>query len=110
MNCVCGVQLQGGAFCTNCGRAISTQQPVQTPLFQSAPVPQANESNTFSILGITFGGVAFLFLPILFGPAGIGFAIAAMSKKEKLSGVAIGVSIAGTVLGMIFGFLFWGAF
>jgi hypothetical protein len=110
MNCLCGVQIQGGAFCTNCGRAVSMQQPVQSPPFQNFPITQANESNTFSILGIVFGGIAFLFLPILFGPAGIGCAIAAMSKKEKLGAVAIGVSVAGTVLGMIFGFLFWGAF
>ncbi|MBM3743788.1 MAG: hypothetical protein FJW46_05780 [Actinobacteria bacterium] len=83
---------------------------MQASAVQSFPTPPTTESNTFSILGIVFGGIAFLFLPILFGPAGIGFAVAAMIKKEKLGGAAIGVSVAGTVLGMIFGFLFWGAF
>jgi len=92
------------------GRTLPQQQSIQASAVQSFPTPPTTESNTFSILGIVFGGIAFLFLPILFGPAGIGFAVAAMIKKEKLGGAAIGVSVAGTVLGMIFGFLFWGAF
>ncbi len=68
----------------------------------SAP---AKGSNTFSILGIVFGAVAVLFLPIIFGPVGIVMGAIGMSKKERLGVVGLVVSIVGTILGFILGAL-----
>lgn len=80
------------------------------PMNPMNPMNQNSNSNVFSIVALSLGGTSLLLLPILFGPAAIGFAIAAMSKKEKLSGVALGVAIGGTVLGMILGYIFWSPF
>jgi hypothetical protein len=65
----------------------------------------ANTSNTFSIMGIVFGAVAVLFLPIIFGPVGIVMGAIGMSKKERLGVVGLVVSIVGTILGFILGAL-----
>jgi len=82
------------------------------------PVPPANvvlsaqagtsEANLLSIIGIICGVVAFLFFPILFGPAGLTLGGIAISKREPLGWVALGVSAAGLVIGMILGVLAWG--
>ena len=59
--------------------------------------------NALSIAGIVLGVLAVLFLPIIFGPAGIVCAAMGRSKKQRLANVALGVSIGGTILGFIFG-------
>lgn len=70
----------------------------------------AKASNTFSTLGLIFGGIAFLFIPILFGVAGIIFSAVAKSKSEPNANLALGVSIGGTVGGMIIGALLTSSF
>jgi hypothetical protein len=127
---ICNTEMPAIAkFCGKCGapRAQATgmaQMPnrVQQPTnINKAPVPQqvptqptglptdqlANPGNVFSIVGMSLGGISILFLPILFGPIAIGLSIAALVKKEKLGGLALGLSIGGTTMGMILGFLFW---
>mgnify|MGYP006268612403 CR=1 FL=1 len=112
MQCQCGAQVTGGSFCTNCGRQVQvrTEPPISPvpPAFQ--PAPQTGSSNIFSILGMSFGGVALLIFPILFGPIAIGFGITALVKKEKLGGLALGISLGGFFLGMLFGVFFWSSF
>ena len=61
------------------------------------------ESKTFSTLGIVFGAVSLLFLPIVFGPAGIILSVIGKTKGEKLANIALTVSILGTLVGMFLG-------
>lgn len=61
------------------------------------------DNKTFSTLGIVFGAVALLFLPILFGPAGIILSVIGKTKGEKLANIALTVSILGTLVGMFIG-------
>lgn len=60
-------------------------------------------SNTFSIIAIVLGGISFLLLPIVLGPASIILAVIAKNKKENMANVALAVGILGTVLGMVLG-------
>jgi hypothetical protein len=69
-----------------------------------------SSSTTFSILAIIFGGISFLFFPILFGPASIILAVIAKTKNEKLANVALTVGILGTVFGFILGAIVWSMF
>lgn len=62
-------------------------------------------SNTYSILAIVLGGVAFFFVPLLFGTPAVILGAIAKSKKERLSTVALAVSILGLAGGLVFGFL-----
>jgi hypothetical protein len=66
----------------------------------AAPSP----SNVLSIVGIVCGAVGILLFPIIIGVAGIVCAVIAKARKEKLSTVALGVSIGGTVLGFALGY------
>lgn len=67
-------------------------------------IPNENSSsNTFSIIAIVLGAISFLLLPIIFGPASIVLAVIAKNKKEKLSTVALIISIVGTVVGVVLG-------
>lgn len=75
---------------------------------ESGPAPvgsQASGKNTLSIIGIVCGAVAFLFVPPLFGIAGIILGVVGRSKGERLSTVAIVVSALGLVVGMILSYL-----
>src|SRR6056300_739605 len=62
-----------------------------------------NESNTFSIIAIVLGGLAFLFFPPFLGGAGVILAVIGKTKNEKMWGIGLAVSIVGAVVGMIFG-------
>ena len=62
-----------------------------------------NNSNTFSIIAFVLGGIAFIFVPIVFGAAAIIVAAIAKNKRERLANVALTVGILGLVLGMILG-------
>lgn len=62
-------------------------------------------SNTFSIIAIVLGGISFLLLPIVLGPASIILAVIAKNKKEKLANVALAVGILGTLVGMVLGYI-----
>lgn len=65
--------------------------------------PQGSTSNTLSTLAIIFGGISFLFLPIILGPVAIVLAIIAKTKHESRSTIALIVSILGLVIGMVLG-------
>jgi len=69
--------------------------------------PNQSNSNTLSILGISFGAISFIFFPILFGPAAIIISVIAKTKEERLANIAITVSILGTLIGFILGAIFW---
>lgn len=61
--------------------------------------------NTLSIVAIVCGVVAVLILPIVFGPIGIICGGIAVSRKERLGKVGLGVAIAGMVVGFAIGVL-----
>ena len=62
-----------------------------------------SDSKVFSILAIVLGGLSFLLLPIVLGPAAIILAVVGIIKKERLAPVGLAVGILGTVIGMILG-------
>ena len=72
------------------------------PIDASVPYSEKG-TNVFSILAIVFGGLALLFLWVVFGPVAVILAAVAFSKKEKLAAVGLSVAIVGTLLGMLFG-------
>ncbi len=65
----------------------------------------ASQSNTFSIMSMVFGGLAFILFPIFLGGAGIILAIIAKTKNEKSWAIGLTVNIVGIVLGTILGML-----
>jgi uncharacterized membrane protein YvbJ len=96
----CGSQLIANAsFCSKCGSATKAN-------LHAIRQARAGNSN-YSIASFICGGIAFLLLPIIFGPAGIIFGAIAKSKNEKNSTAAILVSSFGLVIGMILGVLAW---
>lgn len=112
----CGANSGGGTFCASCGKTLPPAQqlnnnyqqpnPTQLPHLQNVAKP----SNTFSTLGLIFGGIAFLFIPILFGVAGVIFSVIAKSKSEPNANLALGISIGGTVAGLLIGALITSSF
>ena len=71
----------------------------------TTPAPTQASGNTLSIIGIVCGVVAILFLPIVFGPAGLVLGFIGRSKGERLSTVAIIVAAVGMILGFVLGYL-----
>lgn len=72
---------------------------------QPPPYTQRQSAQVLSIIGFVCAAVAVLFIPILFGPAGIVLGIVAHTRGEPLgkwAAVAAGVC---TVVGMILGAL-----
>ena len=72
--------------------------------------PNPQTANTFSIIAIVLGGLAFIVLPIFIGPAAIILAVIAKNKKEKYANLALTIGILGTVLGMILGAIIGAAY
>jgi len=72
------------------------------------PVP-SKSGNALSILAIIFGGVSLLLFPIIFGPVALVLAIIAKTKSEKLSTIALIVSIVGPLIGFVLGALVFAA-
>ena len=64
-----------------------------------------SNSNTYSIIAIVLGGLAFLFFPPFLGGAGVILAVIGKSKNERLWVIGLTVSNVGGVVGMIFGAL-----
>lgn len=71
---------------------------------QSAPTAEAR-GNTLSIIGIVCGVIAVIFLPILFGPAGIILGVIGKTRHEKLSTIAIVVAVVGMIIGFILSYV-----
>ncbi len=74
------------------------QQPDET----AKPV---STSNTLSIIGIVCGAIAFVFLPIVLGPAGLVLGGVAKGRNERLANVALIVSGLGLVVGLVLGYI-----
>ena len=98
--------------CPRCGHPLTPYgqpyAPYAPPVY--APPQAAGGSNVLSILAIVMGGIAFLFLPVVFGPIGIILGIIATVRKERLGVVGLVVSVLGLVVGMLLGYLAWRMF
>lgn len=73
------------------------------PMAPAAGAPST--SNVLSIIAIVCGAISFLFVPILFGPAGLILGGIGLARKERLAVVALIVSGCGLVVGFILGAL-----
>lgn len=81
----------------------SRSTPPPPPMGYGQQPPAAATGNGFSIAGIILGAIAFLILPIVFGPLGLIFGAIAKSKGEEKANTALTVAGIGLVAGMIFG-------
>ena len=72
-----------------------------------APAAPRTSGNGYSTAGIILGAIAFLFIPIICGPAGLILGGVAMSKGESRAVVALIVSGVGMIVGFILGALVW---
>ena len=72
-------------------------------------VQASSSGRVLSILGFVFGAIAVLFLPILFGPAGIICAGVAMSKGDRLAKPAMAVAVIGMILVFVLGAVIFAA-
>ena len=61
--------------------------------------------NVLSIISIVCGVISVLFIPILFGVAGLVLGFVARSRGERLATIGIIVSAVGLVLGLILGYI-----
>tara|TARA_Y100000590_G_C14870093_1_gene694776 strand:+ start:225 stop:443 length:219 start_codon:yes stop_codon:yes gene_type:complete len=66
-----------------------------------------SESNTYSIIAIVLGGLAFLFFPPFLGGAGIILSVIGKTKNEKMWAIGLTVSIVGALVGMLLGIAFF---
>jgi hypothetical protein len=73
--------------------------------------PQSTTSNpgrVFTIIGLVFGLLAILFLPILFGPAGIVLGFVGYAKGDRPFGLIVGIgSIITMIGGMVLAAVAW---
>jgi hypothetical protein len=129
----CGVAVSPGAsFCAQCGRPLATggpppnaavgpSQPTVTaqtawheptsPSLGSGgspfPAPRTPGSS-FSTAAFIAGGIAILFLPIVFGPAGIVLGAVGASRGERLAVASMIVALTGMIIGFAFGVMMAG--
>lgn len=80
-----------------------TAMPQLVAPYPPVPPKQVSSGNGYSTAGIILGAIAFLFFPIICGPAGLILGGIAMSKGESRAVVALIVAGAGTVVGFILG-------
>ena len=71
--------------------------------FNKCLMSRKKSENTFSIIAMVLGGLAFLFFPPFLGGAGVIVAVIGKTKNEKLWSIGLTVSIVGGVVGMILG-------
>ncbi len=81
-------------------QAYAPAQP--QPYWPGYAAAAPRSGNGYSTTGIVLGSIAFLFLPILLGPAGLILGGIGKSKGESRATAALVVSGLGTVVGMIF--------
>lgn len=70
-----------------------------------APAPAGTGTPVLSIITFVLSAIAILFLPIVFGIAGIVTGIVAVVRKERLGKIALIVAIVATVIGFALGAL-----
>lgn len=95
----CGKEMTG-EFCANCGASRQGTPPPPPP---GAAFTPRTAGNGLSTAGIILGAIAFIFFPILFGPAGLICGAIAKSRGEERAVIAMIVSACGLVIGMIIG-------
>ena len=124
---------QDARFCRRCGFAlrdggVATQRPPSAPpgwtadnqawgnpngpqRFLPPPPPPAQNpaSNGLSIAAIVCGAVAFLLLPVVFGPIAIITGAVAWVRGERLGPVGVAVGVCGLIIGMFLGAVIWSA-
>lgn len=95
--------------------AFSTCPPVPQPpvpqaspagcAYAAVPVDEDGGGKTCALLSVIFGSMAFLFFPILFGPAGLVLGIigTVRCRKKGMAITGIVLSAVGTIAGMIIG-------
>ena len=105
-----GVPVGNDAFVANSAAPAPFASAMPQPPPVGPATGAASSTSGFSIAAIILGAIAFLFLPILFGPAGLILGAIAMTRKEKLALVALVVSGCGLVIGMILGAIVWSSF
>ena len=72
---------------------------------QQPTTSASSGARVLSILAIVFGGLAVLFMPILFGPAGIVCGAIGTSKGDRLGKVGLIVAVVGMIAGFVLGAL-----
>lgn len=71
--------------------------------------PPKSGSNLLSIISFVLAAIAVVFIPILFGGAAIITAAVGITRKERLSKIALIVAIVATIAGFVLGALVLGA-
>lgn len=74
----------------------------------TTPAPTSTDSR-WTTSAFVMAAISVLFLPIVFGPLGIIFAIVGMVKDQPRAVPALIASIAAPLMGMIFGAVLFGA-
>lgn len=65
------------------------------------PPSPPSDPKLFSVLGMVFGAVAVLVVPIVSGVVGMILAGVAIRKKEQLGKTAMSVAVIGTIAGIL---------
>lgn len=103
----CGQQTSDeSAFCGKCGAAMPPRVPPPQSSQQTA-TQAPGTGNLYSNIGIICGIVAFLIVPIVFGPAGLILGAVGKSKGESRAVIAMVIGGVGMVVGMILGAMMW---
>lgn len=85
------------------GERWSQNAPRKAPSPTAPTAASGNDSNTMSVIGIVCGAVAFLLLPVIFGPAGLIMGAIGLTRKERLAPVAMAVAASEFIAGMVIG-------
>ncbi|MCG7288187.1 hypothetical protein MHY85_19715 [Cellulomonas sp. ACRRI] len=89
-------------------RTTASTPPAQAPAGPAgygAPAPAGTGTPVLSIITFVLSAIAILFLPIVFGLAGIVTGIVAVVRKERLGKIALIVAVVATVIGFALGAL-----
>jgi zinc-ribbon domain len=103
----CGTPLAAGSqFCGVCGSAVDSPGSTSSVIRNIHPPGNLHvPSRSLVVAGIVLGGMAFLFLPILFGPAAIVCGAVAVSDGNPSGWWAVSLGAAGLVIGFFLGVL-----
>jgi len=86
------------------GQGPSTNPPAAGPVPGGVPAT-TTQTPVLSIITFVLSAVAVLFLPIVFGLAGIVTGIVAVVRKERLGKIALVVAVIATIVGFALGAL-----
>ncbi len=77
--------------------------PERLTYSQKTAAPTSDATNTVAIAGLVCGCIAFLILPLVFGPVGVIFSAVGLGRKAPMGVLALVVSLAGLVVGLLLG-------